>query len=117
MRAVEWVTPHTTDAKALPTLDQLFTRAWQVGADGDVAQYIMAHPTPSQATELPHRRKLAALLDQGEAAPTYAKEVGTAFESEHGLCRLCPEFSDWYGHRVYICKRPTSTGFPAEALA
>ena len=28
-------------------------------------------------------------------APTYAKEVGTAFESEHGL-RLCPEFSDWY---------------------
>jgi hypothetical protein len=24
---------------------------------------------------------------------------------EHGVCRLCPEFSTLYNHDVYICKR------------
>ena len=46
--------------------------------------------------------------------PNYAKHnkrsLKEGFESTYNgvvhFCRICPEFSAFYGHRVYICKRP-----------
>ena len=41
----------------------------------------------------------------GERAPTYARALGI-FETHIGYCRVCPEWSRFFGHRVYICKTP-----------
>ena len=49
VRDAEWITPLTLDRplEELPTLDELFNEAWQVGCDGSVTQYIRAQPVAS----------------------------------------------------------------------
>ena len=44
VQAVPWVTPITADRSVpLPTLDELMTKAYRVGASNGVVQYIRAH--------------------------------------------------------------------------
>jgi len=113
VRAAPWVTPRTLDETIkLPTLEQLFAAPCEVGHDGLVAQYIYAHEKimlkhDDDEKDASVGTVLKSLVQGGKAddASRYSKPVG-AFESEHGYCRLCPEFSMVYGHRVYICKRP-----------
>ena len=124
VRAAPWLTPLTVDmGTPLPTLEQLMRDAHQIGSDGLVAQYIRAHPrleelavssassSPAAASSVPALLKLAKTA---AAAPAVrGKDVsGDGFESEldgrYSFCRLCPEFSALYGHRVYICKQPVA---------
>ena len=119
VREAPWATPLTVDSSiTLPTLDELFAKPKTVWSNGLVVQDIFAHraPFPTSARQVAASRSLTTLkrllpsadaLSTGQAPTTYSKPNG-AFECEHGLCRLCPEFSTFYGHRVYICKRPVS---------
>jgi len=88
----DWVTPLTADGFVegkLPTLEQLFVRPFRVAYDGAWAQYIKAHPP-------------------GEKPPPDAvlPQAGVTFDAgDLGLCRLCPHFTELYGHNIYICKQ------------
>ena len=77
------MTPSTLDASTpLPTLEQLFSHAFQVGSDGVVAQYISASAHGDDC-----------FSDFG-------------YYPANRYYRLCPDFTAHYGHNVYICKRP-----------
>jgi hypothetical protein len=96
-RAVPWVTPLTAD-RALPSLESIEAEAFRVGSSYlGVAQLIMAHPEEQARDPELHMSR-----------PT----DGTEFEADEidGVCRVSPEWSDHFGKRVYICKRPTSGG-------
>lgn len=127
LKETPWVTPVTLDPRVrLPTLEQLFSStAWEVGRHGMVTQYISAHPPPETlatadsnsspavsrgqkpevALDAVTGRALAKLINANDGRRYSKSIVGVSFECEHGLCRLCPEFSDLYGHRVYVCKQ------------
>lgn len=130
-----WLTPLTLDRplEELPTLDELFHGAWHIGTceTTQVSQYLRAAKVRTgpivrivkaaeRADEADNMRKprvgnnlllqLAPVTGGDSNVANYAarRYVGNnrAFESEEGFCRFCPEFSAYYGHRIYICKRP-----------
>ena len=87
-----WVTPRTVDESVLPTLEQLLTDACKVHSDGQVAQYIRAHPMPAliaspRATS--GKSTLSQLAMSGDA-PNYAKV------RPHGHERLALLSSSYY---------------------
>ena len=107
-----WVTPLTADRTLpLPTLQQLYDKAHRVGATNGVAQFIRAH----LSTDMPVQP--GVLMDL--AQPALAKQLvpilsrplddsgsGTIVTDELGICRPSTEFSEYYGEKVWICKRP-----------
>ena len=123
IRDAEWITPKSLDSTiTLPPLEELYTASWYVGRQGQVAQYIRAHPQGEQREDegakalavrinpprvdrgarghpLP---SLGLVMADASNVPSYSRY--RTFESESGFCRLCPEFSRLYGHHVYICK-------------
>ena len=127
VRSAPFLTPLTVDRTvSLPTLEQLMSDAHQIGSDGLVAQYIRAHPRLEEVVAARSGEAHAALTrlaQTAEAAPAVrGKDVSReGFESEldglYAFCRLCPEFSALYGHRVYICKQPAEAALLREATA
>ena len=107
-----WVTPLTADRSLpLPTLQQLYDKAHRVGVKNGVAQFIRAH----LSTDMPAEPGVLMELKQ----PTLAKQLvpirsrplddsgsGTVVTDELGICRPSTEFSEYYGEKVWICKRP-----------
>lgn len=64
------------------------------------AKSLSSPPKPAPyCTDLAGTVDSAALID---AEPGHSSLV---FDAELGLCRLDEEFSAFYGHRVYLCKR------------
>ena len=73
-----WVTPRTVDDSVqLPTLEQLLTDACKVHSDGQVAQYIRAHPAPASIAASkgasPVKSALSQLAMAGDEVANYAK--------------------------------------------
>jgi len=118
LKRIAWATPACVALERLPTFEQLCTRAWCITTctDSGVAQYLRVHPTaatwpvgpgvavlePADDTVL---GRLAATVDLAaliDAEPGLCSQV---FDAELGLCRLDEEFSAFYGHRIYLCKR------------
>ena len=107
-----WVTPLTADRTLpLPSLQELYDKAHRVGTANGVVQFIRAHLAP--ANQPTQSDVLMELVQQ----PTLAKQLipirsrplddaGTIVTDELGICRLSTEFSDYYGEKVWICKRP-----------
>lgn len=127
VRSAPFLTPLTVDhTVSLPTLEQLMSDAHQIGSDGLVAQYIRAHPRLEEVVAARSGEANAALTrlaQTAEAAPAVRGKDASreGFESEldglYAFCRLCPEFSALYGHRVYICKQPAEAALMREATA
>ncbi len=72
-----------------------------------IIQFIRAH---AQSAELPSPTlKTTNLLMEAtpQPIPIYARYEDDAWVSDElGVCRLSPDFTEYYGHNVYICKRP-----------
>lgn len=103
LREAAWVTPSTLESTAsLPTLNQLLTRSWPVSTDGLVTQYIRAHPATLEEKRSAFPK---AELMGGPWPTTEHKSEGCGAEVSHTHCRLCPDFSAFYNHDVYICKQ------------
>lgn len=99
LKEVPWVTPLAVGYERLPSLEQLRQRACCVATEAGVAYWIRAHPEPP---------RWARPEAGGEALTRLAASVDKAqdyFDSELGLCRLDPDFSAFYGQRIYACKR------------
>ena len=126
VREAPWVTPATLTRplEELPTLEELFDKAVHLQTEFGVSQYLRAHPQASGPVLriVPIKKGLGAgsavvkLMEAEDPTmvPNYAKHnkrsLKEGFESTYNgvvhFCRICPEFSAFYGHRVYICKRP-----------
>merc|ERR1719446_576472 len=103
-----WATPLTADRSLpLPTLEQLFESPHRVSSRDGIIQWIRAH---AQAEELPESTvAMTNLLMEAspQPIPIKARYEGDAWISDElGVCKLSPDFSEYYGHNVYICKRP-----------
>jgi len=116
LREAPWVTPETAHFE-LPTLERILEEAWRVSSDGLVECWIRAHPTSADGSvggavlAFPKASLVGGPwpIERPELMPELKAEPkadGFAEVSpEHGVCRLCPEFSALYNHDVYICKR------------
>jgi len=111
VQAVPWVTPVTADRSVpLPTLDELMKKPHRVGASNGVVQYIRAHAGKAAAMLEENRVLLEFAATPPFAAqkpvPIPVQRIGDdLITDELGICRLSPDFTDFYGHNVYICKR------------
>jgi len=114
--AIPWKTPLTVDRSVtLPTLEELQQNAYRVGSSVTesgirVAQFIRAHAEDAAdlAASSTVLMELAASEKQPEPqlVPIKARfEGSTSISNELGVCTLSEEFTKFYGHRVYICKR------------
>lgn len=112
---VPWKTPLTIDRAArLPSLAELQKDAYRVGvsiteSNIRVYQYIRAHAQDA-AAEAGSKvlMELAASEDKRKSKllPIKARrERGMTISDELGICQVSEDFSKFYGHRVYICKR------------
>eukprot|EP00322_Chrysochromulina_rotalis_P014438 CAMPEP_0115864400 /NCGR_PEP_ID=MMETSP0287-20121206/19183_1 /TAXON_ID=412157 /ORGANISM="Chrysochromulina rotalis, Strain UIO044" /LENGTH=412 /DNA_ID=CAMNT_0003318873 /DNA_START=30 /DNA_END=1268 /DNA_ORIENTATION=+ len=112
MRDAAWVTPSSLESTAnLPTLNELLTTSWPVSSDGLVTQYIRAHPvtvseeSTAQAAKFPKPELMSGPWPTGDQSGQ-ADRGWIEYETiEHDFCRLCPDFSAFYDHDVYICKK------------
>ena len=116
LREAPWVTPETAHFE-LPSLERLLEEAWRVSSDGLVECWIRAHPTSAYVSAdgavlaFPKASLLGGPwpIERPELMPELKAEIKAdvlaEVSPEHGVCRLCPEFSALYNHDVYICKR------------
>jgi hypothetical protein len=120
LKRIAWATPACVNLDRLPTFEQLCTRAsWCITTctDSGVVQYLRVSPTtaatwpvgagvavpdPADVTALGH---LAGTVDSAALIDAEPGHSSLVFDAELGLCRLDEEFSAFYGHRVYLCKR------------
>lgn len=112
VQAVPWVTPVTADrAVPLPSLDELMQKAHRVGASNGVVQYIRAHARQASSQLGKHGEVLMELAAKPpftvpEPVPIPVSRDGDDLITDDlGVCRLSPEFTEAYGHNIYICKR------------
>jgi len=99
-RDLPWPTPKTAQlsaGKSLPPLEAIEKKAVKVGSQLGVSFYVKAH----ENTEL-----IPAHIPQSRPVD------GTPFDADElrAVCRVDPEWSDYYGRRVYVCKRKTEFG-------
>lgn len=107
LREAPWASPQTLDTSELPSLDELFTKAWRVHYADGVAQYIRAHPSSAAKVEehaFPKPTLVGGPWPSDEEGEEDVEEVPLRAK-DRDVCRLCPHFSALYGHNVYICKR------------
>lgn len=125
------MTPLTVEGE-LPSLEDLFPQPMQiwseVASDGTTwAQYIRAHPTgeavrrarrrfgvigynlpaPSAETTPCRGEGVKGIFASASARLASFASCGMVFDDdtqEKGSWRLCPHFSEFYGHDVYILK-------------
>ena len=96
---------------SLPASDRL----GQNRASRLVAQYQLPRPrlslrcrakSPSFPPKpTPYCTGLAATVDSAALIDAEPGLCSLVFDAELGLCRLDEEFSAFYGHRIYLCKR------------
>lgn len=103
-RDLPWVTPLTADRWSISAapLVELQKRAIRVGSSNSCLQLIRAHAVTEEVPP--------GLVDALDRGATTRPTDGTPFEvAEMGdvgaVCRVSPEFSEAYSHRVYICKQ------------
>ena len=112
---VPWKTPLTIDRAAqLPSLADLQKDAYRVGVSVtesgiQVCQYIRAH-TQDAASEAGSKVLMELAASEGQREPQLVPikarfERGMSISDELGVCQLSEDFSKFYGHKVYICKR------------
>lgn len=108
-----WVTPLTanTGGMPLPSLSSLMKKAYRVGKSNGIVQYIRAHASVASSSAAKGGQLLMESLAQGNKAlepiPIESRvEEDSIISDELGVCRLSPDWTDHYGHAVYICKRP-----------
>jgi len=113
--AVPWATPITVDRTVqLPTLEELQADACRVGVSVTdsgirVAQYIRAHAQDA-AAEAGSKVLMELAASEEQSAPRLVPikarfEDGMSISDELGVCQLSEDFSKFYNHKVYICKR------------
>ena len=89
-RQLPWATPLMAD-RTLPTLEEIQKKAVRVYSNSGVVQLIRAHTAAEQREPFQDERPIN----------------GDEFEADEvcAVCRVSPEFSEFYNHRVFVCKR------------
>jgi len=112
---VPWTTPLTMDRSAqLPSLAELQRDAYRIGMSVTdsgirVCQYIRAHAQDA-AKDAGSKVLMELAASEGQREPQLVPikarfERGMSISDELGVCQLSKDFSELYGHKVYICKR------------
>ena len=103
-----WITPLTADRTLpLPSLQDLYAKAHRVAVKNGVAQFIRAHLAPANSPVQSEVLMESAMANQ--LVPIRSRpldDAGTIVTDELGICRMSDEFSDYYGEKIWICKRP-----------
>merc|ERR1719178_655739 len=90
----------------LPSLQDLYAKAHRVAVKNGVAQFIRAHLAPANSPVQSEVLMESAMANQ--LVPIRSRpldDAGTIVTDELGICRMSDEFSDYYGEKIWICKR------------
>ena len=70
-----------------------------------IARSQLPRPSSPAPKLTPYCTGLAATVDSAALFDAEPGLCSLVFDAELGLCRLDEEFSAFYGHRIYLCKR------------